>query len=365
MRLQLNDYRGPMSSSVDWQVAVRRAGHLSRPGPSGTRAELRALIQVLRAAAAEAPEHVAEITGLHRPAAQVAATTPVYVVDRPRWAQANVEMFAHLTDGLLPAAKLPGSARMAGEEMGVMLALLSPKVLGQFDPFTPADGGPGRLLLVAPNVLKVERELNLDAMDFRLWVCLHEQTHAVQFAAAPWLVDHLSGRMRGLVGGVSSTTDGPERLARAARAVVEALTSGVVGGPPGPTSDLGGPLVDAFLDEEERAAMAEIVAVMSLLEGHADVVMDAVGPSRLPSVRRIRAAFEKRRDGTSTLDVLLRRLLGMDAKVAQYRNGARFVRAVVEKVGHDGLNAVWTAPELLPTAAEVADPVTWVRRVHG
>ena len=355
-----------MSSAVDWQVAVRRAGSLSRPGPRGTPAELRALIKVLRAAAAEAPGHVAEITGLRRPAAQV-ASTPVYVVDRPRWAQANVEMFAHLTDGLLPTPKVPGSARVAGEEMGVMLALLSPKVLGQFDPFTPADGGPGRLLLVAPNVLKVERELNLDAMDFRLWVCLHEQTHAVQFAAAPWLVDHLAWKMRDLVGGVTaSPADGAERLARAVRAVVETLTSGIGGGvADNPVSELGGPLVDAFLDAEERAAMGEIVAVMSLLEGHADVVMDAVGPARLPSVRRIRAAFEKRRDGTSALDIMLRRLLGMDAKVAQYRNGARFVRAVVEKVGHDGLNAVWTAPELLPTAAEVADPVTWVRRVHG
>jgi coenzyme F420 biosynthesis associated uncharacterized protein len=354
-----------MSSAVDWQVAARRAGSLSRPGPRGTRAELRALIQVLRTAAAEAPGHVGEITGLRRAAAQV-ATTPVYVVDRPRWAQANVEMFAHLTDGLLPTPKVPGSARVAGEEMGVMLALLSPKVLGQFDPFTPADGDAGRLLLVAPNVLKVERELNLDAMDFRLWVCLHEQTHAVQFAAAPWLVDHLAGQMRDLVGGVTTTTDGSERLSRAVRAVVETLTSAVgAGGGDNPVSELGGPLVDAFLDPEERAAMGEIVAVMSLLEGHADVVMDAVGPARLPSVRRIRAAFEKRRDGTSTLDIMLRRLLGMDAKVAQYRNGARFVRAVVEKVGHDGLNAVWTAPDLLPTAAEVADPVTWVRRVHG
>ncbi|MPV38638.1 zinc-dependent metalloprotease [Georgenia subflava] len=354
-----------MSSAVDWQVAVRRAGSLARPGPRGSRAELRALIQVLRTAAAEAPGHVADITGLHA-AGATAARVPVYVVDRPRWAEANVAMFAELTNGLLPTSKLPGSARMAGEEMGVMLALIASKVLGQFDPFSPTTTPPGRLLLVAPNVLKVERELDLDAMDFRLWVCLHEQTHAVQFAAAPWLADHLSARMRTLVEGVSATTDGADRLQRAVRAVVETLGSAVGGGASSTTTtDVGGPLVDAFLEAGEREAMGEIVAVMSLLEGHADVVMDAVGPSRLPSVRRIRAAFEKRRDGTGTLDIMLRRLLGMDAKVAQYRNGARFVRAVVDQVGHEGLNAVWTGPGLLPTAAEVADPAAWVRRVHG
>ncbi|WP_345215219.1 zinc-dependent metalloprotease [Georgenia halophila] len=352
-----------MSSAVDWQAAVRRAGSLARPGPSGTPAELRALVQVLRRAAKEAPGHVGEITGLSAAAAQI-ADVPVYVVDRARWSEANVEMFAHLTDGLLPSTTLPGSGRMAGEEMGVVLALLSTKVLGQFDPFT---GGVenGRLLLVAPNVLKIERELNLDAMDFRLWVCLHEQTHAVQFAAAPWLAGHLAGRMRGLVGGVSDAPDGSARLARAFRGLVEAVTSAAGGTPQDKPDDLGGPLVDAFLDDDERARLGEIVAVMSLLEGHADVVMDAVGPAQLPSVRHIRAAFEKRRDGTSTADVMLRRVLGMDAKVAQYRNGAKFVRAVVERVGHDGLNAVWTAPETLPSAAEVADPPAWVRRVHG
>lgn len=366
-----------MSSAVDWQVAVRRAGTLSRPGPRGSRAELRALIEVLRAAAVTAPAHVGEITGLHD-AAAAAARVPVFVVDRPRWAQANVEVFARLTDGLLPTSRLPGSSRLAGEEMGVMLALLSPRVLGQFDPFTglarpgeetgPADAASrGRLLLVAPNVLKIERELDLDVMDFRLWVCLHEQTHAVQFAAAPWLAEHLATRMRDLVAGIAATEEGSDRLRRALRAVIDTLTSVLGGEAPGATlgADVAGPLVDAFLSEPEKEAMAEVVAVMSLLEGHADVVMDAVGPARLPSVRRIRASFEKRRDGTSTPDVLLRRLLGMDAKVAQYRNGARFVRAVVDRVGHRGLNAVWTSAEHLPTAAEVADPEAWVRRVHG
>src|SRR5690606_38759613 len=138
---------------------------------------------------------------------------------------------------------------------------------------------------------------------------------------------------------------------------------------PGSTGDggqkVGGPLVEAFLTPTERAHMAESVAVMSLLEGHADVVMDAVGPRVLPSVRKIRASFEKRRDGTGVLDIALRRLMGMDAKVAQYRTGATFVRGVIERVGHGGLNAVWAAPPLLPTPDEIADPGAWVRRVHG
>jgi coenzyme F420 biosynthesis associated uncharacterized protein len=359
-----------MSSPISWRAAERRAASLVPPGPRATRSELGALVTVLRSAAGEAPAHVAAITGLGA-AADEAARRPVYVVDRPRWAEANVAMFATLTDGLLPEPTLPGAARLGGEELGVMLSLLSTKVLGQYDPFTPHAPAPGqgvadpagRLLLVAPNVLRVERELDLDAMDFRMWVCLHEQTHAVQFAAAPWLADHLASRMRALITTVSEPEEGRERVRRALRALTDAF------GRPGADRDgaqkIGGPLVEAFLTPTERAHMAESVAVLSLLEGHADVVMDAVGPQLLPSIRRIRSSFEKRRDGTGVVDIVLRRLMGMDAKVAQYRNGAAFVRGVVERVGHDGLNAVWTAPPMLPTADEIAEPGAWVRRVHG
>lgn len=355
-----------MKASIDWRAAQRRAASLARPGPRGGRAELDGLVRVLREAAGRAPAYVAEITGLDDAAAQ-AGQQPVYVVDRARWAEANIEMFAHLTDGLLPEGKIPGAARLGGEELGIVLAFLSARVLGQYDPFTPAphvpgqgvDAHPGRLLLVAPNVLHVERELDLDALDFRTWVCLHEQTHAVQFAAAPWLADHLSSRMRAMVTTVSKPAGGADRVTSTIRAIIDALTSGE-----GATS-LAGPLVDGFLSEAEREQLAEVVAVMSLLEGHADVVMDAVGPRVLPSVTRIRRQFEKRRDGAGVLDIALRRLSGMDAKIAQYRDGAGFVRGVVDLVGHDGLNAVWTQAPLLPTAAEIADPARWVRRVHG
>lgn len=347
------------TSPVDWDAAVRRARAVTSPGPQASRAHLHGVVRVLRQSAAAAPGHVGTITGLHAAAAR-AAEAPVYVVDRPRWAQANVQLAEHVLTDLLPAPTMPGAARVAGEELGLMLALLSTKVLGQFDPFTADSAGQGRLVLVAPNVLQVERELDLDAMDFRLWVCLHEQTHAVQFAAAPWLADHLRTRLRTLVAGLGEEVALVDRLTRTLRAVVEALR-----GSGAESLRTGGPLVTAFLSEAERELMAETTAVMSLLEGHADVVMDAVGPAQLLSVRRIRATFDRRRDGSGTLDVLLRRLLGMDAKVAQYRSGAAFVREVLDAVGHEGLNAVWAEPGNLPSAAEIVEPASWVRRVHG
>jgi coenzyme F420 biosynthesis associated uncharacterized protein len=108
-----------------------------------------------------------------------------------------------------------------------------------------------------------------------------------------------------------------------------------------------------------------ITAVMSLLEGHADVVMDGVGPEVIPSVDDIRGKFNKRRTGASGLDKIIRKLLGFDAKMAQYRNGAAFVRGAIAEVGMEGFNKVWVSPENLPSREEIADPAAWVRRVHG
>jgi len=104
---------------------------------------------------------------------------------------------------------------------------------------------------------------------------------------------------------------------------------------------------------------------MSLLEGHADVVMDGVGPEVIPSVAEIRRKFNQRRKGAGSLDKMLRRLLGVDAKMRQYRDGAAFVNAAIDKVGMDGFNAVWEKPANLPTKSEILDPQSWVTRVHG
>ena len=142
------------------------------------------------------------------------------------------------------------------------------------------------------------------------------------------------------------------------RAAVSPVRAGALGGD-------GQGLADVFATPEQKRRMAEITAVMSLLEGHADVVMDEVGPAHIPSVATIRARFDERRKGAGTLDRFLRRLMGLEAKMRQYRDGAAFVRAVQDTVGIDGFNAVWTSPETLPTPLEITDPTTWVRRVHG
>ena len=343
---------------IDWDLAVRVGSRLVGEGPKVTRTEATDAVGELRAGAERSTPLVREFTGL------VAGekTAPVLIVDRPGWIQANADGFATVIAPLiekLQEKKGPPSAlaeavgsRITGVELGAMLGFLGSKVLGQFDPFHEAPEEHGRLLLVAPNIVHTERELEADPRDFRLWVCLHEETHRVQFTAVPWMTDHLRSEMGNILGSVQ--TDPSELLGDAVRKLGD-LVSG--------KSD--GSLIDMFSTPEQKAVIERVTGVMSLLEGHADVVMDGVGPEVIPTVKDIRRKFTERRKGVGTLDKLLRRLLGLDQKMAQYRDGAVFVRAAVDKVGMEGFNAVWAEPANLPTKQEILDPSLWIARVHG
>jgi coenzyme F420 biosynthesis associated uncharacterized protein len=344
-------------SMVDWDLAVRVGSRLVGEGPRVSPSEAVAAVEELRSGAERSTPLVREYTGL----VATDRSAPVLVVDRPGWIQANADSFATIITPLvdrLTSKSAPGplteaiGSRITGAELGAMLGFLGSKVLGQFDPFWDAPGEQGRLLLVAPNIVHTEQELGADPSDFRLWVCLHEETHRVQFTAVPWMTDHLRSEMDAIVGTVQ--TD-PGQLARDLFSKVGDLVSG--------KSD--GSLLDLFGSPEQKAIIERVTGVMSLLEGHADVVMDGVGPEVIPSVAEIRRKFTERRKGVGGLDKLLRRLLGLDQKMAQYRDGAVFVRAAVDKVGMDGFNAVWASPENLPSKTEVLDPSLWISRVHG
>jgi coenzyme F420 biosynthesis associated uncharacterized protein len=339
-----------MTKMVDWDFAVSLGAKVAGDGPEVTSADAAAAVAELRAGAERSTALVRDFTGL----VAEERTAPVLVVDRRGWVQANADGFSRILEPLIDklahrkgvpqGLSLAIGSRVTGAEVGLLLGFLGSKVLGQFDPFHDPSG---RLLLVAPNIVHVEREIDADPADFRLWVCLHEETHRVQFTAVPWMRDHLFSEMQALVDTVEPT----RMLDDGLRRVSEALRGG------------GGSLLDVMSTPEQREIVDRVTGVMSLLEGHADVVMDGVGPSVIPSVAHIRARFNERRKGVGTLDRILRRLLGLDAKMAQYRDGAAFVRHVVDRAGMEQFNAVWERAEHLPSKAEITDPDAWMARV--
>ncbi|MCK7624261.1 zinc-dependent metalloprotease [Streptomyces sp. RS10V-4] len=379
---------------VDWNLAVATATRFVRPGPDVSRDEARAIVAELRRHAKSSEEHVRGFTRMAPPGAEPAPEggaagtgaagavpphdTPVLVVDRPGWIRANVAGFRAVLKPLLAKMEdrrsaMPGGAvlgavggKVTGAELGMLLSFLASRVLGQYETFAPASrelpAGTqgGRLLLVAPNIVHVERELDVAPHDFRLWVCLHEETHRTQFSAVPWLRDHIEGEVQSFL---AETDIDPGALLARLREAAQSLAGARPEGEQG--EDEGRSLVDLVQTPAQREILGRLTAVMSLLEGHADFVMDGVGPEVVPSVAEIREKFQKRRaSGAGRLDQALRKLLGLDAKLRQYRDGERFVRAVVEEVGMDGFNRVWTSPNTLPTKQEIAKPADWVARVH-
>jgi len=355
---------------VDWQLVVSTAERLLRPGPPTSQAEAAAVVAELRRHAVESRDHVAEFTGLYSPAG--APEPQVLIVDRVGWVRANAEGFKIITEplarklnerreGLPPSGFAAIGPKATALELGSLLAYLSHRILGQYEIFTGERGPspdrqsqqPGRLLLVAPNIVQVERELQVVPRDFRLWVCLHEETHRTQFAAVPWLRDHLLGEIQAFIAGMDTE---PGAVAKRLKEATQARRE-----PGVPRKSLS----ELMQSPAQMAVLDRMVAVMSLLEGHADVVMDGVGPVVVPSVADIRRKFGQRRaKGASRIDAVVRRVIGMDAKIRQYRDGARFVRAVVDEAGMAGFNRVWTSPNTLPTRPEIADPAAWLARVR-
>jgi coenzyme F420 biosynthesis associated uncharacterized protein len=343
---------------VDWEFAKTTGRALVPAGPVVSPAEAKAEVAAIRAAARSARGPVAETARLHTPP----DAPDALVVDRATWISLNVDSMAALLEPAVEAlvqrrGTAPGPAAQAvggkvtGAESGALLAFMASKVLGQYD--LAPDGTPS-LLLVAPNLMATARELAVDPADFRTWVCMHEETHRVQFTANPWLREHVIAQARHLA--VDLAPD-QERMHEIVSRITERLPELFSEGSTG--------VAELFTTPEQRDQLARLTAVMSLLEGHADVVMDDVGPAHIPTVAAIRAKFTTRRKGAGSADRLLRRLLGLEAKMRQYHDGAVFVRAVQEKVGVDGFNAVWTSPETLPQPQEIADPLAWVRRVHA
>ncbi|MFJ9095719.1 zinc-dependent metalloprotease [Streptomyces globisporus] len=363
---------------VDWNLAVATATRLVRPGPDISREEARAVVAELRRHAKASEEHVRLFTRMI-PEGTEPEDTPVLVVDRPGWIKANVAGFRELLQPLLAKMESrrsggPGGAvlgavggKVTGVELGMLLSFLASRVLGQYETFAPASrelpasaNGGGRLLLVAPNIVHVERELDVDPHDFRLWVALHEETHRTQFTGVPWLRDHLQGEIQTFL---DETDVDPTTFLERLREAAQSLSGGRPEGEQGESDTRS--LVDIVQTPAQREVLGRLTAVMSLLEGHADYVMDGVGPDVVGSVSEIREKFQQRRaQGAGRLDQALRKLLGLDAKLRQYKDGEKFVRSVVDEVGMDGFNRVWTSPNTLPTKAEIAKPADWVARVH-
>jgi coenzyme F420 biosynthesis associated uncharacterized protein len=346
---------------VDWslarQLARFAAGAGSTPPPLAPTPDWAALV-------AESQGHLIAYTGL----TPVEPIPPPEAVNRAEWAGVNVDSMAGLIgpvaerlgsrlDGAGPfstALRTAAGATVAAE-VGLVLGYMSQKVLGQYELSLLEPERTPRLLFVEPNLSKAIRDLESDPDSFLRWIVLHEVTHVLQFSGVPWLREHMGGLMR-------------EFLATMEMRIHRGSTSGLPS-LPNPRDLMErfreGGLVSLVQTREQKQIFDRIQAVMSVIEGYSEHVMDAVGEQVLPSYAGLRDSMERRRRNRSGPEKALQRLLGLDLKMRQYELGKQFCDAVEQGHGIATLNRVWDSPESIPSLAEIEDPEAWVLRVGG
>jgi coenzyme F420 biosynthesis associated uncharacterized protein len=371
---------------IDWGAA-QRVGELLAGSPpyGGVRA---ASVEPL---AHDFAERVSDYSGLELPAELPA----LEAVDRPTWIAANLKsmrpLLGELTgsaDGLASrSGPLAGPLRSAsglflGAQVGALTGVLSQRVLGQYDLALLDPTVAPRLLLLAPNLALTARELSVDRDELVLWVTIHEITHAVQFSGAPWLREHLGGMLKELIAGLRVTMaggddDGEATVEQAPGANGKNGSANSSAGRdwlpslPDPTEiremverARRGELLRLTLGEDRWQLVERMQAVMSLIEGHAEHTMDAIGAEVLPSLPRLRTALNHRRVAKGLPWRVLERLLGLELKLRQYEVGRRFCDAVVNEGGPPALARAWNGPETLPSTAELAEPSLWLARMQ-
>jgi coenzyme F420 biosynthesis associated uncharacterized protein len=341
---------------IDWYVAERIAGFVAGTGDG------RLPTIDLAPLADQAEERVVGYTGLQ----PVRPIPPPEGIGRREWVASNIDSMRTLLDPVLSrAGENLGPLRPAAQiwmgfllstELGLVLGYLAQRVLGQYELVLLDEAvkeRPPRLLFVLPNLGQVMRSFGADERQFLTWVTLHEVTHAVQFAGVPWLHPHVAGLVRDLLSRAEVRLDAPRKLRAPSREEVRRVVCGL----------RRGDLISIVATSDERELLDRVQAVMAVIEGHAEHVMDAVAPDLVPSLPRLREGLDRRRRSQSGLSRLVARLLGLDLKMRQYEQGKRFCDAVVDAAGVEALNRVFSGPEALPTLEELDQPRRWLERM--
>jgi coenzyme F420 biosynthesis associated uncharacterized protein len=306
----------------------------------------------------EQAEHlVAEHTGLRSP-----GTARAQVVDRSSWVSANITSMRRLLEPLtarvgerMAASRVaPIGRRVAGTETGVLLGYLAQRVLGQYDLLVldDDDHAADAVYYVGGNILALEKRFAFRPRDFRLWIAIHEVTHRAQFTGVPWMKPYYLSLVEG---SLSSIEADPRRVVQALARAAEEMRNGR-----NPLDD--GGLVALIASEEQRGALSNVQALMSLLEGHGNSVMNKLGREHVSGQARMARVLHARRQSTG-VGAFLQKLIGLESKMRQYEVGETFIAAVEREAGPRAIDAAWRGPEYLPSMEELGRPHDWLTRV--
>ena len=343
---------------VDWDLARRVAVRFSGQEPLADSY----LADSLRTDFAEFTPVAEQLVGAETGLVSLLGPARARVISREEWIAANIASFQRLLRPLMDKlAEKMGSGAMSGVtrrfaalELGAVLGWMSRRVLGQYDLLVIEEESPldqDLVYFVGPNVLAVEKRFAFPPREFRLWLALHELTHRAQFTGVPWLRPYFLDQIETLIADVEPDSqrliDGLRRLRSARR--------------DGSPSEGGISLL--LSSPEQQETLSRLTGLMSLLEGHGDVTMSRAGAGLVPSAGRFGRVLQARRRQQTGLNRIVQRLLGLEAKLAQYEQGERFIEVVEAERGRNGIDPVWVSADNLPTMPEIKEPDLWLQRV--
>lgn len=374
----------PADEHVDWDLARRIAVRVAGTEPLYQSYLAEPLRQDFARFVPVAAELVAIETGLETPGEAHAE-----VIDRTGWIDANIAAFRRLLQPLLGAPAGTDDSAETGEaaagrvtrtlgavELGSVLGWMSRRVLGQYDLLWASDDetatsqgtAPGgtagdTVYFVGPNILVTEKRYAFVPAQFRLWLALHELTHRSQFTGVPWLRPHFLQLVNGLV---DEAQPDPERMREGLRTLTTLRRGSSGRRNSGENSQdlLGeGGLAAVFATERQRELIAQVGGMMSLVEGHGDVTMARAARGHIPDADRFAVVMHHRRRNVRGMARLIQRLLGIEAKLAQYQAGEEFIAQIEAERGPRAVDRIWERVEHLPSMAEIRDPQAWLERV--
>lgn len=353
---------GPRSL-IDWEQARGIAVNMNR-GATLTSVDRSRLDDYYRELVRRCVPIVSDYTGSQLPN----TVERTFAFDRVDWINANLESFKVMLAPLEALNPDTGGSRtvvaamwgglnrtVISAELGLLLGYLARRVLGQYDLAllgrepVPA----GRLYYVEPNIRVAEKTLGLPRDEFRMWLALHETTHAFEFEAHPWVRLYFNDLLENYFEFLRQDAEHLKQGFRGLKVFIDRARSG----------ERTDSWIEAVMTPAQRELFTKMQATMSVVEGYSNHVMNAVGKTLLPSYEGIAHKFEQRQRQRTVAEQLFARLTGLDIKMEQYRLGQRFIDTIVEQRGHDVAKRVWDGPDSLPTLEEVKRPELWLTRV--
>lgn len=355
---------------VNWKRALDMALSMNKESAL-TAAERETLSQAYGRLVEACVPLISDYTGTDLPE----SARETFAFDRVDWIHANLagfqRMFAPIEDldagpgrNRNVVSKFVGGVNQAvlSSEIGLLLGYMAKRVLGQYDlallgrePVTT-----GKLYFVEPNIRGIERKLDLPRDDFRMWLALHETTHAFEFEAYPWVRDHFNGLLERYMGFMREDAEYLKQGIEGVRILAKRIREGRNG-----DGEEAGTWIESFMNQEQRDLFVEMQALMTVIEGYSNHVMNAVGRDLLPTYDLISKRFEERQKQRSAGEKLFAQLTGLNVKMEQYRQGEIFVNAIVARHGRDAIDRLWAGPEAMPSMQEIREPQLWSDRIFA